>query len=220
MLSTENPTPSARTPWRRLVTRIVSGFAFAATLGCLAIYSAERASLKSWARKTERFVPKTPMRYQFFGLGLDTPGTLPAEAADLGGDEPVVGIEAGGKARAYHLRSMAVKSRHIVNDVVGGAAVTVTYCDLSDCVRAFGGAESKQPLAIALAGLLDGQMLIKVGDVTYAQETGAVIETDPGKREVPLPYPSVPTTRTTWREWKARHPDTDVYLNPSTVHPK
>ncbi|MDR3638338.1 MAG: DUF3179 domain-containing (seleno)protein [Isosphaeraceae bacterium] len=158
-------------------------------------------------------MPKTSMRMQFFSAGLETPTTLPVEFAKLADDEPVIGIEAGGKARAYHVPTMCSTTRHIVNDVLGGVGVSVTYCDLSDCARAFGGGAHTSPLDVSQAGLLDGRMLIKIGGVTYSQETGEIAETDPGKAAVPFPYAPFPLTRATWGEWKLRHPDTDIYVS-------
>ena len=98
--------------------------------------------------------------------------------------------------------------------MLGGSAVTVTYCDLNECVKAFGGGERRVPLDIAQAGLLDGHMLLKVAGVSYDQETGEVVETPQGTPPQPFPYATIPSTRTTWGKWKTQHAETDVYMGP------
>jgi len=192
------------------------GLALVAVLAVPAIYWAERSSLAEWARKTERFRPKQRLvQKNFHSEGVTTPATLPAPEAQLADDEPVVGVEAAGAYRAYRLRSMAALTRHVINDLVGGKAVTVTFCDLNDCVRAFGGGESKTPLDVTVAGLADGSMLIGVGDHIYFQNTSEIANPETDKAAPRFPYPSIPATRTTWGEWKSLHPTTDVYIHPS-----
>ena len=58
-----------------------------------------------------------------------------AQAGALADRDPVIGIEINGDARAYPL---GVLMRHeIANDVVGGKAVTVTYCPLCNSAIVF-----------------------------------------------------------------------------------
>ena len=190
----------------------LAGFALAAALAVPAIYWAESSNLAAWSRKAERFVPGKKGREVVHLPGVATPPAVSAAEAPLGPDEPVVGVEAGGKFRAYHLASMKPKANHVVNDLVGGRAVTVTYCDLDDCVAAYGGAESTTPLAIALEGLADGGMLISADGVAYFQKTAEAADIPPEGPPPRFPYPSFPTTRTTWGRWKSEHPDTDLYL--------
>ena len=60
---------------------------------------------------------------------IDTPEFLAvSESAGLGDTDPVIGVTVNGDARAYPLH---ILTRHeIVNDVVGGVPVAVTYCPL------------------------------------------------------------------------------------------
>lgn len=198
------------------------GLAVVAALTVPAIYWSERSSLAVWARKTERFVSKEPMRHVFFLEGVKMPETIPAARATLADDEAVIGIEAAGKFRAYHQHAMSAKSRHVLNDVVGGKAVTVTFCDLDDCARAYGGDEASAPLDIGLAGLDEGGMVLRVDSIAYYQKTAEAADPVVGKAVPPFPYAPFPLTRTTWGEWKALHPDTDLYVHvaPKTDSPK
>lgn len=198
------------------------GLTVIAFLSVPAIYWSERSSLAVWARKTEPYASRLAPRQEFHVEGQKTPETTPAAAAVLADEEPVIGIEADGKFRAYRQRAMTVMSRHVFNDVLGGTAVTVTFCDLDDCARAFGGDKASGPLDIDLAGIDEGRMLLSVGDVIYFQKTAENAELTPGKTAIPFPYASFPLKRTTWGEWKMLHPDTDLYVYnpPKTPDPK
>jgi hypothetical protein len=133
------------------------------------------------------------------------PPTMPAASAGLGDDEEVIGVEAGGHYRAYALRALRNPRFHIVNDLIGGAPVSVAYCDLTDCAQAYT-SRGTAPLAITQAGLHEGEMLIRIGGFDYEHRTGRAI----GSAR-PFPYELSPWTRTTWGDWKRLHPATDVY---------
>lgn len=191
---------------------VLVSFALVELLGVGVFYLGETARLQDWSRQTEVVPQHPPIRIGFMVPGVESPQVLPPTEAGLPDDAPVVGVEAGGHARAYALGSMRSPTRHIVNDVVGGLPVTVTYCDISNCTRAFGGAGEAAPLPISQAGTFGDEMLVKVGHVTYKQATGEVYEPDEGHPSVPFPYQEYPLVRTTWGEWKARYPETDVYV--------
>jgi hypothetical protein len=60
---------------------------------------------------------------------LDRPAHVPAaQAGYLNGDEHVFGVSVGGETRAYPLRIL--DWHEMVNDVVGGEPVTLSYCTL------------------------------------------------------------------------------------------
>ncbi|PKP94994.1 MAG: hypothetical protein CVT75_03550 [Alphaproteobacteria bacterium HGW-Alphaproteobacteria-14] len=69
---------------------------------------------------------------------IDNPQFAPVNARypmELGPKEPVISFSHNGEARAYPLRILI---RHeIVNDVIGGLPVTVTYCPLCDSAVVF-----------------------------------------------------------------------------------
>ncbi|WP_435019455.1 DUF3179 domain-containing (seleno)protein [Tundrisphaera sp. TA3] len=204
-------TPSAPRGFRSRAALLV-GSVLLASLGVGGFYLSEQAKLRDWSRKTETVTPLPPNRVGFMVPGVVTPPMRPPAEAGLPDDAPVIGVVAGGQARAYALSSMGAPTRHIVNDVVGGLPVTVTYCDLSDCTRAFAVPGKADPLDISQAGTFGDEMLVKIGHVTYKQATGEVYEPDPGYPAVPFPYPEYPLVRTTWGEWKARHPGTAIYV--------
>jgi hypothetical protein len=59
---------------------------------------------------------------------IDDPTFVPVAEAELTDTEPVIGLVIEGDARAYPLRILIW--HEIVNDVVGGVPVAVTYCPL------------------------------------------------------------------------------------------
>lgn len=67
---------------------------------------------------------------------IDDPKFLPAGEADFVQDqEPVLAVEVNGEAKAYPLQIMTW--HEIVNDTLGGEAITVTYCPLCNTGIAF-----------------------------------------------------------------------------------
>jgi hypothetical protein len=126
----------------------------------------------------------------------------------LADSDEVVGVCVGGRARAYLLGALAFPW-HVVNDVVSGHAVSVTYCDRANCLRVFTEESAKAPLRLDIAGQMKGGMILRIGEVEYAQKTGQNLSSPKG---APLPYRELAFERTTWRAWREAHPDTDVYV--------
>jgi Protein of unknown function (DUF3179) len=149
--------------------------------------------------------------------GVVRPPTVEAAKAGLKDDAEVLGIEVNGMSRAYRLAALFDITRHIVNDTVNGVPVSVLYCDLNDCARAYTGPASPNPLPIRQAGMKFGDLILKVGEVFYQHSTaqalgGTEFPGAPDPSLPPLPFSPTAITRTTWREWKQQHPQTDVYL--------
>jgi hypothetical protein len=143
---------------------------------------------------------------------VQRPMVLPAGACWLPDDEEVLGVSAGGRHRAYHIRALAVVNRHILNDQLGSMPVTVSYCDSSDCIEVFLGAAGQDPLDVAPGGVTGeadgGTLLLRLGTWYYRQDTTASLE----KGAPPFPYAKSKFARTTWKRWREAHPDTDLYV--------
>jgi hypothetical protein len=140
------------------------------------------------------------------------PTVLKAEEAPLSGRAEVLGVEVGGRARAYWLAAFRSPSRHIVNDLIEGIPVSVAYCDGRDCTRVYTAPHGAPPLDMTVAGLRDGRMVVRFGEVLYDHESGNPLEAGPVR--TPLPLEQIPATRTTWDEWRRLHPETDIYVGP------
>jgi Protein of unknown function (DUF3179) len=138
------------------------------------------------------------------------PPTLAAETAKLPPEEMVIGVVAGGKARAYRLSAFEGKSGHLVNDMIGGAPVSVAYCNLTRCVRVYTDPEGSAPLNVEVSGTFHDEMILKLAGNLYYQKSGQSLTL--GEGPAAIPYDMLTPTLTTWKEWTKQHPDTDVYM--------
>jgi Protein of unknown function (DUF3179) len=179
-------------------------------------------------------VPKEAVSFrEILVAPLERPGTLAAKDAGLPPDEKVIGVVVGGKARAYRVKAMEGRSQHLVNDLIAGVPVSVAYCNLTECVRVYTGPAGSGPLDLAVAGLLNDEMVLKVGDTPYFQGSGklvrpevlesshnpvavafarnakAVVGSGQGAREIP--YAMLTPVLTTWKSWVEQHPESDVF---------
>ena len=138
----------------------------------------------------------------------------PAEAG-LRPDELVIGVEVGGRARAYALSAFDHPMGHLVNDMIGGVAVSVAYCNLSRCVKVYTDPGATAPLDAEIAGVLNREMVIKLRGTPYFQSSGAPMR--PAGGPAAIPYDLLTPTVMKWNQWTQRHPDTDVYEGKSGV---
>ncbi len=141
--------------------------------------------------------------------GLCQPLTLSAAKAALDDDTPVIGVFAGGKARAYLLEAFQHgPTSHLVNDLLGGVPISVIHCDISGCTRVFTGSSSGQPLELMVGGRKDAGLVLKWNGQLYRQETSEPLD----KHSVSFPYRQYPADLTVWGNWRQAHPQTDVYM--------
>ncbi len=99
-----------------------------------------------------------------------------AHAIELSPQSPVIALEIAGDARAYPLE---VLTRHeIVNDIVGGAPVAVTFCPLCNSALVFDRQVGGDVLRFGVSGKLRYSDLIMWDDLTeswWQQLTGEAI---------------------------------------------
>lgn len=141
---------------------------------------------------------------------MTLPRATPPSEARINPAEVVIGVEVEGNARAYRLGALESHQSHLVNDVIGAVPVSVAYCNLSDCVSVFTGPRDRGPLDVRVAGMLNLEMVLQINGDLYYQKSGSPI--DPAQASPSMPLEALSPTRTTWGEWKRRHPRTDVYL--------
>lgn len=137
-------------------------------------------------------------------MGMDIPGISDPyfHAADevvIPDTTPIIGVVIDGKARAYMDEGMAEADQHIVHDMIGDQQLTIVYCDKSNCVRVFDSTETELD-SILMAGMKRDQLQLKVDQKDYALDDESI------------PIPDFESERTTWGEWKAAHPETDIYV--------
>jgi hypothetical protein len=138
--------------------------------------------------------------------GIRQPKASPASQVWLADQTEVLGVMAAHKCRAYELGTFASSDTRLINDLIGDVPVTVAYCMKPKRQRAFTSDQRGSPLEVWVVS--DGRqdrVMCRIGDNAYTMNLG-----NPS-----LPLKELPVTRTTWKNWKQDHPDTDVCLRPA-----
>jgi hypothetical protein len=139
---------------------------------------------------------------------IDHPRFIAAADAKFLADEDIVmGLELDGDTRAYPVTIL--NYHEIVNDVVAGRPLAVTYCPLCGSGLVFERTFNGQAVEFGVSGLLRNNDLI-----LYDRETESLWQQITGRAFAgPLrgeELRAVPVTMTRWRRWRAAHPDTRV----------
>ena len=191
----------------------VVGAAIAAGAALIpSIYAFERVSLSASRDGISTHTAPPQPFVQVEAPGLLRPPTSGVEGSGMRDDDEVIGIEVGGRARCYWLGALGNRTNHVVNDLIGGIPVSVAYCDITNCVRVYTDPNGITPLGFGVGGLFIGdgpEMVVKLDGDFYLQKSGKRIKPGPGPAGIP--YDLIEPTRTTWKEWVRRHPQTDVY---------
>lgn len=124
--------------------------------------------------------------------------------------EEVLGIERGGETHAYPLS--VLNWHEVCNDTFGGPLLA-TYCPLCRtgvaAVRRVNGEETR----FGVSGLLWKSNLVMYDELTesyWSQVAATAIRGEKAGTTMEL----VPSTITTWAEWRRAHADTDVLVPP------
>lgn len=132
-----------------------------------------------------------------------------ASAEDLKPNEPVIGLQIDGDARAYPLRILTW--HEIVNDTVGGVPVAVTYCPLCNAAIVFDRRIDGEATTFGTTGKLRYSDLVMYDRATeswWQQFLGeAIVGKHTGKRLAVLP-----ARLESWENFAARFPDGRVLV--------
>ncbi len=139
---------------------------------------------------------------------LDNPTFVNASSAtSLSPKDRVLGIEINGVARAYPIRIL--NYHEIVNDIVGGEAIVITYCPLCGSGMAFKAEINGKGLEFGVSGLLYNSDVL-----LYDRQSGSlwsqILRTAVTGSMKGTRLNAVPLSHTTWRDWQTRHPQTEV----------
>ncbi len=199
-------------------------FAAAAALAAAPIAAAERSWPHDILRETFGFTRETQSDVPWSALvqgcpardcipSIDEPRFVPrAEARFLEDGDVVLGLARGGAARAYPTH---ILDRHeIVNDVVAGEPIAITWCPLCGSGLAFVRVVDGAPVELGVSGLLRESDLVFYDRRTSSlwQQVTGVAFAGPlrGRRLEP-----VPIAVATWRSWREAHPETLVLAGAS-----
>jgi Protein of unknown function (DUF3179) len=140
---------------------------------------------------------------------IDRPCFEPsADAAPLLPDSSlVIGVERGGEAHAYPVDLLSL--HEVVNDVVGGEPIAVTWCPLCASAVGYDRRVGEKTLTFGVSGYLYQANLMM-----FDRETGSLWSQLLGGaatgRHRGRTLRRVPLVHETWGRWRAEHPDTLV----------
>jgi len=119
----------------------------------------------------------------------------------------VLGVLVDGIARAY---PVSILNWHeIVNDQIGGTPVLVTFCPLCGTGMSFSPVIDGQTLTFGVSGLLynsDVLLYDKQSESLWSQILATSVNGPSKGRKLK----TINTWNTTWQDWRARHPNTEV----------
>ncbi len=132
-----------------------------------------------------------------------------AESKDLAPSEPVVGLTIEGDSRAYPLRILTW--HEIVNDVVGGVPVAVTYCPLCNSAIVFDRRVAGTATEFGTTGKLRNSDLVMYDRATESWWQQFLGEAIVGERTGTL-LKMIPARLESWKRFAARHPGGKVLV--------
>jgi Protein of unknown function (DUF3179) len=105
----------------------------------------------------------------------DQPVFGSADEVKVDSDDKVLAVKVGQQARAYPIRTMGY--HHIVNDVLGGVPIAVTYCTLCHTGLVWSRVIDGKTLHFRLAGINNGNALLRDEETSsiWQQSTGEAI---------------------------------------------
>lgn len=143
--------------------------------------------------------------YKPLRMLLDCPpvfstSSSPVDGVELPDDTPIIGLNSRGEPFAVALKALRSPDRHIVNLMVNEEPISVSYCDLKDCVRVLS-RRGNSPIPLRVSGLdVDNQMVFLLEGQRY------------GQTSMDIPLEDYPFQRTTLGEWKRQFPNSRIYL--------
>lgn len=138
---------------------------------------------------------------------IDSPKFLSAQEAKLQSGDLVLGLDINGDVRAYPLKILVW--HEIVNDVVGGEPVAVTYCPLCFTNQVFKRTIEGAVVEFGTSGKLYNSNLVMYDRSTESYWSQAMSQAIVGKH-AGFVLERVPFDVAYWEDWKAIYPETKV----------
>ncbi len=139
---------------------------------------------------------------------IDDPKFLAVDEVDFLGDrEPVVLFQEGDDARAYPLQILMW--HEIVNDVVGGRPVLITFCPLCNTAIAFDRTVEGNPVDFGVSGFLRNSDLVMYDRATetwWQQVTGEAIVGELVGTQLEF----LPSVIVSWADFRSEFPEGQV----------
>lgn len=129
----------------------------------------------------------------------------------LSPEEDIIGVYLGGEARAYPIKIM--NWHEVVNDVVGGVPIAITYCPLCGTGIVFSRVVEDEELTFGVSGRLYKSNLVMFDNETeslWSQITGEAILGPLHGRRLQWVF----SLTLYWSDWKEQHPDSLILMPP------
>ncbi|PIP68477.1 MAG: hypothetical protein COW92_01030 [Candidatus Omnitrophica bacterium CG22_combo_CG10-13_8_21_14_all_43_16] len=148
---------------------------------------------------------------------IDEPVFVSAKKADfLKDDDNVIGVSIGKEARAYPLKIL--NWHEVVNDVIAGMPIAVTWCPLTKSAVVFEREIDNEVLTFGVSGLLYNSNLVfydRNSNSLWPQLALGAVTGKFSSQNIPV----IPSRVVTWRQWKKEHHQT-LLLSGKTGFPR
>jgi hypothetical protein len=139
---------------------------------------------------------------------VDPPAVSPEKITGLDGDDLVLGLEINGQSRAYPINFISEPETEVLNDVLGGVPIAVTWCTRCSNGVVYERRVDGEPIILRVAGMLwrDNLVMVDRTSTLWSQLSGDAMR-GPRKGES---LTSVPAALTDWKSWQRDYPATTV----------
>jgi len=138
---------------------------------------------------------------------IDKPAFNKAGNTIVTDDSRILGVYINGIAKAYPINIM--NYHEIVNDIFGENAVVITYCPLCGSGVAYHSNVAGKDRTFGVSGLLynsDVLLYDRESESLWSQMMSEAVTGQLKGQKLTI----IPTSNTTWREWKFRFPDSQI----------
>lgn len=156
------------------------------------------------------FLKQGPTRFEGHRLrptdisGNHCPVLLRADEVDIPPEEEVIGVAVNDRYHAYLVEALSLVQDHVINELVDGVPISMTYCDQDDYARVLTSADLHQPIDLRVGGMLTvgskTEMVLTLDGIRYRQDSPE------------LPLEDHEFDRTVWGAWILKHPRTLVFI--------
>jgi hypothetical protein len=138
---------------------------------------------------------------------------LAATEAPLRDGDLVLGVVVNGRARAYDINSLWLAQHEVLNDELGGEAIAATWCPIAHTGAVYSRLRGDEELELGAIGLDRGALVMYDSQTRswWSQVTGEAVRGELAGEQLQ----QLPSNIATWSQWRERHPDTDVYVDPA-----
>ena len=138
---------------------------------------------------------------------IDNPKFIKVSEAKLDNEDRILGVFENGIAKAYPIKIL--NFHEIVNDYFGDKPVVITFCPLCGSGIAFNAKIKGKPTTFGVSGMLYNSDVLLYDRETESLWSQLMFKAVSGPL-VNQELEVLPTTNTTWENWKDKYPDSFV----------